>query len=82
MPTFPIHTDGRKDFILRTGEALAVLDLLCFYNVGKAVHLSKTHTHTCQFLSRRSSRLTVFHTCCAEPMVLEKNPPVPPSRDS
>ena len=70
VPPFPVDPNGRKDFILGTGEALAVLDLLCFHNVGKAVHLSEgPYLHTCQFLSSRSSRLTVFHTCCAAPML-------------
>ncbi len=49
VPPFPVDADGRKDFILRTGEALAVLDLLCFHNVGKAVHLSKAHTTPANF---------------------------------
>ena len=78
VPTFPVYTDGSEDFILGMGEALAVLDLADFYDVGKAVHLSETHT--CHRLSKRSSRLTVFHTCCAAPVLSAKKPPVLPSR--
>nr|DAQ72264.1 MAG TPA: hypothetical protein [Caudoviricetes sp.] len=80
VPTFPIDTDGSEDFILGMDEALAVLDLTGFYDVGKAVHFSKTHT--CHRLSKRSSRLTVFHTCCAAPVLSAKKPPVEPSLDS
>ena len=78
MPTFSVHTDGSEDFILGMSEAFAVLDLAGFYNVGKAVHFSETHT--CHRLSKRSSRLTVFHTCCAAPVLSAKKPPVLPSR--
>ena len=55
-----------------------VLDLFELYDVGKAVHFSETHT--CHRLSNRSSRLTVFHTCCAAPVLSAKKPPVLPSR--
>ena len=78
VPAFPVYTDGSEDFILGMDEALAVLDLPGFHNVGKAVHLSETHT--CHRLSKRSSRLTVFHTCCAAPVLSAKKPPVLPSR--
>ena len=78
VPTFPIDTDGSEDFNLGMSEAFAVLDLAGFYNDGKAVHFSKTHI--CHRLSKRSSRLTVFHTCCAAPVLSAKKPPVLPSR--
>nr|DAJ97220.1 MAG TPA: hypothetical protein [Caudoviricetes sp.] len=78
VPSLPIYTDGSEDFVLGMGKSLTVLDLFELYNVGKAVHFSETHT--CHRLSNRSSRLTVFHTCCAAPVLSAKKPPVLPSR--
>nr|DAK70483.1 MAG TPA: hypothetical protein [Caudoviricetes sp.] len=80
VSTFPVYTDGSEDFILGMGEALAVLDLADFYDVGEAVYFSETHAHTFQSRSSRNSRLTVFHTCCAAPVLSAKKPPVLPSR--
>ena len=78
VPTFPVYTDGSEDFILRMSKALAVLDLAGFHDVGKAVHFPEAHT--CHRLSSRSSRFTVFHTCCAAFVLSAKKPPVLPSR--
>ena len=80
VPAFPVHTDGSEDFILGMSEALAILDLFRFHNVGKAVHFTEGHSHTFQSRSSRRSRLTVFHTCCAAPVLSAKKPPVLPSR--
>ena len=80
VPTFPIDTDRSEDFILGMSEALAVLNLPGFHNIGKAVHFPETHDHTFQSRSSRNSRLTVFHTCCAAPVLSAKKPPVLPSR--
>ena len=38
--------------------------------------------YTFQSRSSRRSRLTVFHTCCAAPVLSAKKPPVEPSLDS
>nr|DAJ59364.1 MAG TPA: hypothetical protein [Caudoviricetes sp.] len=79
VASFPIHTDRRENTLDSRAEALGVLFLCDRYDVGKAVHLSEAHGHTFQFRSSRSSRLTVFQTCCPACTLSAKKPPVEPS---
>ena len=66
MNAFLFHTSIWRTLPL---SLIHIFDLAGFYNVGKAVHLSETHAHTFQSRSSRNSRFTVFHTCCAAPVL-------------
>ena len=70
----------KDNYIFKSTEAQNMIACMEYADdIGKTIHFPKTHGYTFHSRSNRSSRLTVFHTCCPACTLSPKKPPVLPS---